>query len=84
MFSIRETSMAINPTDLIIYEKTVMGCLFGSGSPSVSIPKLLSLYRSGLIDLDGMITRTYPLSEINQGYQDMRDGKNVRGVIIYN
>lgn len=83
MFSIRETSLAINPTDLIIYEKTIMGCLFGSGSPSVAIPKLLSLYRSGLLDLDGMITRTYQLSEINQGYQDMRDGKNIRGVIVY-
>jgi NDMA-dependent alcohol dehydrogenase len=84
MFSIREMSLAVNPTDLIIYEKTIMGCLFGSGSPAVSIPKLLSLYRSGLLDLDGMITRTYTHSEINQGYQDMRDGKNIRGVVVYN
>ena len=29
-----------------------------------------------------MVTRTYPLEEINQGYQDMRDGKNIRGVLV--
>jgi Zn-dependent alcohol dehydrogenase len=30
-----------------------------------------------------MITSTYTLDEINQGYQDMRDGKNIRGVIVF-
>ena len=29
-----------------------------------------------------MVTRTYPLEEINQGYQDMHDGKNIRGVLV--
>jgi Zn-dependent alcohol dehydrogenase len=24
---------------------------------------------------------TYPLEDINQGYQDLRDGKNIRGVL---
>jgi Zn-dependent alcohol dehydrogenase len=31
--------------------------------------------------LDGMVTRTYPLDDINAGYQDMLDGKNIRGVL---
>ena len=30
-----------------------------------------------------MITSTYKLGDINQGYQDMRDGKNIRGVLVY-
>jgi Zn-dependent alcohol dehydrogenase len=29
-----------------------------------------------------MVTRTYPLEDINAGYQDMRDGKNIRGVLV--
>ncbi len=29
-----------------------------------------------------MVTRTYPLEEISQGYQDLRDGKNIRGVLV--
>jgi S-(hydroxymethyl)glutathione dehydrogenase/alcohol dehydrogenase len=29
-----------------------------------------------------MVTSTYALEDINQGYQDMRDGKNIRGVLV--
>jgi Zn-dependent alcohol dehydrogenase len=36
-----------------------------------------------MLKLDELITRTYTLDEINAGYQDMRDGKNIRGVITF-
>ena len=29
------------------------------------------------------MTRTYSLDDINVGYQDMRDGKNIRGVLTF-
>jgi len=29
------------------------------------------------------VTTKYKLEDINQGYQDMRDGKNIRGMIVY-
>ena len=35
------------------------------------------------LKLDELITRRYPLEDVNQGYQDMLDGKNIRGVIIH-
>jgi S-(hydroxymethyl)glutathione dehydrogenase/alcohol dehydrogenase len=41
------------------------------------------MYRAGQLKLDELVTRTYTLDDINQGYQDMRDGINIRGVIIY-
>ena len=37
----------------------------------------------GKLKLDELVTQTYPLSEVNQGYQDMRDGKNIRGMLVY-
>ena len=33
--------------------------------------------------LDELITRRYRLDEINQGYQDLDDGKLIRGVIVH-
>jgi len=30
-----------------------------------------------------MITRTYPLEKVNDGYADMHAGANIRGVLIY-
>ncbi len=78
-----DTTVELSLFELTLYEKQVLGSLFGSSNPRVDIPKLLRLYQEGKILLDELVTKTYSLEEINQGYQDMRDGKNIRGVIIY-
>ena len=78
-----EMSASMSLLDLTLMEKQVVGSLFGSGNPRADIPKLLNLYREGQLDLDGLITKTYTLDEVNDGYDDMRDGKNIRGVMVY-
>ena len=52
-------------------------------NPLYDIPRLLRLYRAAQLKLDELITRRYSLDEINQGYQDLDDGKNIRGVILH-
>ena len=37
----------------------------------------------GKLKLDELVTTTYELEDVNQGYQDMRDGKNIRGMLLY-
>jgi len=69
--------------DLTLMEKQLVGSLFGSGNPRSDIPKLLDLYREGQLDLDGLVTRTYALKDVNEGYRAMRDGENIRGVITF-
>jgi S-(hydroxymethyl)glutathione dehydrogenase/alcohol dehydrogenase len=64
------------------WEKQIVGCIFGSVNSRADIPMLLNLYRDGLLNLDAMVTRTYPLGDINRGYQDMHDGRNIRGVLV--
>jgi NDMA-dependent alcohol dehydrogenase len=68
---------------LTLYEKTIKGTVFGSANPHYDIPRLLDLYQSGDIRLDDLISRTYELDEINDGYQDLVDGKNIRGLIVH-
>jgi NDMA-dependent alcohol dehydrogenase len=80
---ILETSVHLSLTMLTLYEKQIVGTIFGSANIRSDIPKLLKLYRDGQLDLDSMVTNTYKLGDINQGYQDMRDGKNIRGVLLY-
>jgi len=69
--------------DLAMMNKEIKGTIFGSGNPRFDIPNLLSMYRDGTLKLDELITNTYTLDQINDGYQDMRDGKNIRGVIVF-
>ncbi len=78
-----EMDVQLNLCDLTLMEKQIVGTLFGSGNIRYDIPKLLELYSHGQLNLDGLVTNTYKLGDINQGYQDMRDGKNIRGVLVY-
>lgn len=78
-----EFSASMSLLDLTLMEKQVVGSLFGSGNPRADIPKLLNLYRQGQLDLDGLVTNTYTLDEVNDGYEAMREGTNIRGVMVY-
>ena len=78
-----EGTIAIPAVFLTVYEKQLIGSLFGSANPRADIPKLLELYTQGLLDLDGLVTKTYPLEGINEGYADMNSGKNIRGVLKF-
>jgi len=69
--------------DLAMMSKQLVGTIFGAANPRYDIPRLLALYEAGKLKLDELITRTYTLDQINEGYQDMRDGRNIRGVILY-
>ena len=71
----------VSGTDLTLNQKTIKGTLFGSANPQYDIVRLLRLYDAGQLKLDELITNTYTLEQVNEGYQDLRDGKNMRGVI---
>ncbi|GGA60751.1 putative alcohol dehydrogenase D [Pseudoclavibacter endophyticus] len=68
---------------LISFQRQVRGALFGDCNPMYDIPKLMGLYRSGDLKLNELITRTYSLDQVNDAYQDLVDGKNIRGVIVH-
>ena len=78
-----QTESSVNLFELAMWNKEIKGTIFGSLNPRHDIPKLLGLYREGLLKLDELITRRYTLDEINVGYQAMRNGENIRGVIMY-
>jgi len=63
--------------------KEIKGTVFGSGNPRADIPALLSMYREGTLKLDELVSNRYRLEDVNQGYQDLRDGKNIRGVLEF-
>lgn len=74
---------SVNLFSLAMMHKEIKGTIFGSLNPRVDIPGLLDMYRTGQLKLDELITRRYALDEINEGYRAMRDGENIRGVIVY-
>ena len=78
-----EQSISIPGAFLTLFEKEIVGSLFGSANIRTDIPKLMELYTQGQLKLDELVTQTYTLDQINEGYEAMRNGENIRGVIIY-
>lgn len=81
--SLVDTQVTLNLAMLTLLQKNIQGTIFGGGNPHYDIPKLLSMYKAGKLNLDDMVTTAYKLEQINDGYQDMLNGKNIRGVIRY-
>ncbi|OCB24386.1 alcohol dehydrogenase [Mycobacterium malmoense] len=78
----KQSTIELNLAEVTFWEKTVRGALYGSGNPRFDIPNLLRLYRGGDLKLDELITHRYSLDEVNDGYEDMRRGRSLRGVLI--
>jgi NDMA-dependent alcohol dehydrogenase len=70
-------------TDMVLFHKQLKGTLFGGMNSRASTPMLLSMYQNGKLKLDELVTRCYRLEEINDAVADMRDGRNIRGVIEF-
>jgi S-(hydroxymethyl)glutathione dehydrogenase/alcohol dehydrogenase len=66
-----------------LFQKRLLGSLYGEANPRADIPRLLSLYREGKLMLDETVTQEYKLNDINDAYDDMLEGRNIRGVIIH-
>ena len=76
-------SIAVQLQDFILMNKTLCGTMFGSCNPKSDIPLLATLYESGQLLLDEMITKRYGLDAINDAYADQAAGELIRGVIDF-
>jgi len=78
---IQQMDVQLNLFNFAMYNQALLGTVFGSASPRVQVPKLLALYQSGQLEVDELITKEYSLDEVQQGYDDLHAGRNVRGVV---
>lgn len=78
-----DTDATLNLSMLTLLQKTLKGTIFGNANPHYDIPQLLAMYTARKLNIDDMVTREYSLGDINTGYQDMLDGKNIRGVVRF-
>jgi len=74
---------AINVNQLVYAEKTLKGTLYGSARPRIDLLNLISLHRSGSLMLDELLTRTWPLEQINEAYAALERGEVARSLIVW-
>lgn len=66
----------------LLTEKMIKSSTYGSSRPRVDLPRLIDLYMSKQIKLDELVSRTYPLEDINQSMTAMEKGEVARSVIM--
>jgi S-(hydroxymethyl)glutathione dehydrogenase/alcohol dehydrogenase len=67
--------------DVLAPQRTIVGVYMGSADIRVDIPRYAELYLDGELNLDSLISRQIKLSEINDGFDEMRRGSAARSVI---
>jgi S-(hydroxymethyl)glutathione dehydrogenase / alcohol dehydrogenase len=77
------TKAGISPASMVFQEKTLSSSFYGSVRPDIDFPILADLYMNKKIDLDSLISRTYTLDEINEGFEQLRTGGVARGVVVF-
>ncbi|HEX8771531.1 MAG TPA: hypothetical protein VF711_12260 [Acidimicrobiales bacterium] len=68
---------------VILQERTIKGCWYGSADIRRDIPRLVEFYRQGTLMLDELVARTIDLDDVNQAFAAMRAGETGRSVIVY-
>ena len=83
MMQMDHVGLQINPTMFVALHKTLYGSLYGASVPLADFRRYFDMYRSGQLKLDEAITREYRLDQVNEAFDDMIAGRNIRGVVRF-
>jgi alcohol dehydrogenase len=71
----------IPAVSLVAEEKTVRGSYLGSCVPARDIPRFVRMYQRGILPVEKLLSEVMPLTSINAGFDKLREGKLLRGVV---
>lgn len=78
-----DQEISFNAFELFFNEKTFVGSYYGSVDVRSDFHKLLKLWKSGQLNLDGMISKRMKIEDINDAFTAMKNGEVIRTVITF-
>ena len=78
-----DRQFSIPAVSLVTEERTVKGSYMGSAVPKRDIPRLMGMYRAGVLPVDALLSRTLPLEDVNPAFDSLQRGDVVRQVICF-
>ncbi len=75
--------VGVEVQQLVLQEKSLVGSLYGTTVPQRDVPLLLNLYTAGKLKLDELITREYPIEDINEAFAALQRGEVARSIIRF-
>jgi alcohol dehydrogenase len=74
----------LSPSLLVAEERTLKGSYLGSCIPSRDIPAFISLYKSGRLPVDKLLSHSLKLEQVNEGFERLAQGEAIRQIITFN
>jgi len=72
-----------DPSWIAADSQRIIGSKMGSAQTPADIPQLVGLYRGGRLKLDELVTKEYPLEEINEAIAAVKRGEALRNVVVF-
>jgi len=72
-----------DPGTLAARNQRILGSKMGTSVIARDIPTLVSKYLDGKLELDGLVSRTFALDDINEAMDEVRSGAALRNVIVF-
>ncbi|MHB8692199.1 MAG: zinc-binding dehydrogenase [Solirubrobacteraceae bacterium] len=63
--------------------KTFKGCLYGAADIRRDIPRLVEHYRAGELELEALVSRTFTIDQINEGFAAVAAGEVTAAVVEF-
>jgi len=76
-------TIAFSPLFFIKDERMLTGSYMGTTELQTAIPKMVELYKAGILKLDELITGRYSLEQINEAIESVERGEALRNVIMF-
>lgn len=77
-----DRKFAIQHVNLVAEERTIKGSYLGSCVVERDIPRYIDLFRNGQLPVDRLISRRIGLDELNDAFDRLDDGSEVRQIIV--
>ncbi|CAN5162189.1 zinc-dependent alcohol dehydrogenase family protein [soil metagenome] len=78
-----EKKMEFAPVKLVAEERILQGSYLGSCIPQRDIPAYISLYKTGRLPVDKLMTHKLQLEQINEGFERLAKGEAIRQVVTF-
>jgi S-(hydroxymethyl)glutathione dehydrogenase/alcohol dehydrogenase len=78
-----DQSVALNTFEIFYTDKALRGSMYGGANVRDFMPRLCRLWKTGRLDLEGMISRRIPLEDVNDAFRAMQEGEVIRSVIDF-
>ena len=77
-----DRKLSIQAVSLVAEERTLKGSYIGSCVPRRDLPHYVSLFQTGRLPVDRLLTHRLGLGDINRGFDRLHDGTAIRQVVV--